>query len=148
MKYSKRDSMNNRIKPNIENESDYKQLSQLKESEKLFRSTFEQAAVGIAHVGTNGNFIQINQKFCDIFRYSQQEMLKLTFQDITHPDDLSADLEYYEQMLAREIKTYSMEKRYICKDSTIVWVNFTISLARESYDDPKFFRYFFKRDSY
>ena len=119
-----------------------------RENEERFRNTFEQAAVGIAHVRLDGNFIRINQKFCDIVGYSRQEMLKLTFQDITHPDDLSADLEYYEPILAHEIETYSTEKRYIRKDSTTVWVNFTISLAREDYDEPKFIRYFFKRDSY
>ena len=58
--------MKKRISPNLDNESAIKELTKLQESEELFRSTFEQAAVGIAHVGTNGNFIRINQKFCDM----------------------------------------------------------------------------------
>ena len=62
-----------------------------------------------------------------------------TFQDITHPDDLSADLEYYERMLAREIETYSMEKRYFHKDSTIIYVNLTVSLVLDDNIEPKYF---------
>lgn len=140
--------MKERLNSNNVNKPGITELTQLKESEERFRNTFEQAAVGIAHVSLNSNFIRINQKFCDIVEYSRQKMFKITFQDITLLDELSADLKYYEQMLASEIETYSMEKRDIRKDSTIVWVNFTISLAREGYDEPKFFRYFFKRDSY
>ena len=60
----------------------------LRESEARFRATFEQAAVGIAHVAPDGRFLRLNQRFCDIVGYSQEEMLARTFQDITHPDDL------------------------------------------------------------
>ena len=108
--------MKKRINPNLENKSDFKELTQLKESEEQFRKSFEKAAVGIAHVGVNGNFTLINQKFCDIVGYSQQEMLKLTFQDITHPDDLGPDLNNLQRLLDHDIDTYSMEKRYFRKD--------------------------------
>jgi PAS domain S-box-containing protein len=62
----------------------------LRESERRFRATFDQAAVGIAHVAPDGRFVRINQKFCDIVGYTREEMLERTFQDITHPDDLDA----------------------------------------------------------
>ncbi len=127
--------------------NDFKE-SQLKESEERFRTIFEQAAVGIAHSNPEGRFIRINQKFCDIVGYTKEEMPARTFRNITHPDDLSADLEYYQQMHVREIETYSMEKRYFRKDSTIVWVNLTVSLVWKDNGEPKFFRYYFKRNSY
>lgn len=111
----------------------------LKESEERFRGTFEQAAVGIAHVAPDGRWLRVNQKICDIVGYSKEELLKLSFQDITHPDDLDADLEYARQVLAGKIKTYSMEKRYYRKDGSIVWINLTVSLVRETSGAPKYF---------
>ena len=127
------------INPNLENESDFKELIRLKESEERFRKTFEKAAVGIAHVGVEGNFIQINQIFCDIVGYSQQEMLKLTFQDLTHPDDLGPDLKNVQRLLDQDIETYSMEKRYIRKDKSIVWINLAVSLVRKDSGKPLYF---------
>jgi PAS domain S-box-containing protein len=111
----------------------------LRESEELFRATFEQAAVGIARVAADGTFLELNQKFCEIVGYTREEMLSLTFQDITHPEDLSADLDYLRQVLAGEIATYSMEKRYMGKDRSLQWVNLTVSLVREVSGEPKYF---------
>jgi PAS domain S-box-containing protein len=111
----------------------------LKQSEVKFRGTFEQAAVGIAHVAPDGHFIRVNQRLCDIVGYTQEELLRKTFQDITHPDDLKADLEYVRQVLADEIKTYSMEKRYYRKDDLIVWINLTVSLIRNESGEPEYF---------
>ena len=101
--------------------------------------TFEQAAVGIAHVALDGRFLRINKKFCDIVGFTTEEMLSRTFQDITHPDDLAPDLKYVQQILAREIETYSMEKRYFRKDKSIVWVNLIVSLVRQETGEPSYF---------
>lgn len=131
--------MKKRTDPNLENKSDITELTQLKESEKLFRKTFEQAAVGIAHVRLDGNFIRINQKFCDIVGYDEKEMLKLTFQDITYPDDLESDVAKVKQLLAGEIDTYSLDKRYICKNGELTWVNLTVSLVRNNEGHPQWF---------
>ena len=113
----------------------------LRESEQQFRAAFHQAAVGIAHVTIDGRWLLVNQKLCDIVGYTPEQLQLLTFQDITHPDDLDADLEYVEDILADNIQTYSMEKRYFRKDSSIVWVNLTISLMREHSGEPKYFIY-------
>jgi len=86
--------MKNSTKPSLGSNNKIKELDPCKDNEELFRNTFEQAAVGLAHVGVDGNFIRINQKFCDIVGYSTEEMLTRTFQDITHPDDIDADLEH------------------------------------------------------
>ena len=109
------------------------------EREERFGATFEQAAVGVAHVSPDGKFLRLNQKFCDIVGYSQEEMLDLTFQDITHSDDLEVDLEYVRQLLAREIENYSMDKRYYRKDGSIVWVSLTVSLVFDKEGNPKYF---------
>ena len=111
----------------------------LRESEERFRSTFEQAAVGIAHVAPDGRFLRINQRFYDIVGYTQEEMLTRTFQDITYPDDLDADLDYVQRVLAGTLQTYSMEKRYTRKDDSLVWVNLTVALVREPLGTPKYF---------
>jgi len=111
----------------------------LRESEEQFRATFEQAAVGIAHANLQGQFIRVNQKLCDIVGYNHKELIKLTFQELTYPDDLKADLEHVRRLLAGKIQTFSMEKRYIRKDKQLVWVNLTVSLVRKPSGEPKYF---------
>jgi PAS domain S-box-containing protein len=111
----------------------------LRESEEISRATFEQAAVGIAHVGTDGRWLRVNDKLCAIVGYPKEELLNLTFQDITHPDDLETDLDYVRQVLSGEIRTYSMEKRYIRRDRSVVWVDLTVSLLRTAAGEPKHF---------
>ncbi|MEM9925652.1 MAG: PAS domain S-box protein [Cyanobacteria bacterium P01_D01_bin.50] len=111
-----------------------RRTQQLQESEEKFRATFEQVAVGFAHVDLNGKWLRVNQKLCEIVGYSSEEILNLTFQDITHPDDLETDLNYVNRLLAGEIEYYSMEKRYIRKDGSTVWVEITPSLMRDPSD--------------
>jgi PAS domain S-box-containing protein len=111
----------------------------LRESEERFRATFEQAAVGISHNALDGRWLRVNQKLCEIIGYCREELLEKTFQDITHPYDLEADLEQVHQLLAGIIETYSMEKRYIKKDGSIVWINLTVSLVRERWGEAKNF---------
>ncbi|MCP6762673.1 MAG: PAS domain S-box protein [Fischerella sp. CENA71] len=112
---------------------------QLEESEGLFRATFNQAAVGIAHVGLDGKWLLVNQKLCKIVGYTHEELNQLTFQDLTHPDDLNTDLEYIRLLLIGEIQTYSIEKRYIRKDKTLIWINLTVSPVRKPSGEPKYF---------
>jgi PAS domain S-box-containing protein len=118
--------------------TDRKRLEQARqESEERFRATFEQAAVGIAHVGLEGRWLRVNQKLCDIVGYAQAELLETSFQAITHPDDLGTDLAYVQQLLANEIQTYSMEKRYIHKEGFPIWIELTVSLVRQSADSAQ-----------
>lgn len=112
-----------------------------RESQEQFRATFEQAAVGIAHVGTQGHWLRVNQKLCDIVGYSRQELLDRTFHDLTHPDDLETDLHQLRQFLGGELKTYCMEKRYIHRSGSHLWVNLTVSLVSGSSGAPKYFIY-------
>jgi PAS domain S-box-containing protein len=111
----------------------------LRASEELNRITFEQAAIGIAHVGTDGRWLRVNDRLCAIVGYPRDELMKLTFQEITHPEDLKADLNSVRQVLSGEIKNYSLEKRYIRKDRSPVWVILTVSLVQTAAGAPLHF---------
>jgi len=95
--------------------------------EKKFLVTFEQAAVGIAHVSATGHWLMLNQKYCQILGYSYPELLGHSFQEITYPEDLDTDIDHFQQLLAGKISSYVLEKRYTRKDGSIVWVNLTVS---------------------
>ena len=128
------------IQCNVRDITERKQAAKaLQESEERFRLTFDQAAVGIAHVSPDGQLLRVNQKFCDIVGYSSEELLAKKFQDITYPGDLEVDLAHVHRMLAGEIQTYLMEKRYVRKDGSLVWINLTDALARHSSGEPKYF---------
>jgi PAS domain S-box-containing protein len=110
----------------------------LKESEERFRATFEQAAVGVAHVRPDGRFLLVNHKFCDIVGYTREELLGKTFQEITYPYDLKADLQNVQMLLANIIQNYSLHKRCIRKDGSFVWTNLTASLVRKTTGEPAY----------
>ncbi|MBE9227968.1 PAS domain S-box protein [Phormidium sp. LEGE 05292] len=110
----------------------------LRESEEKFRATFDQVAVGIAHANLDGKYLLVNQKLCDILGYSQTELMNLSIADITYAEDIATDLENTRRMVANEIKSFSMEKRYIRKDGSIVWGNLTVSVVREANGEPKY----------
>lgn len=111
----------------------------LMESETRFRAIFEQAAVGMAQVAPDGHWMHVNQELCDMIGYTREELLQRTFQDITYPEDLDTDLEFVRQMLAGEIQTYNLEKRYIRKDGSLVWIDLTVALVRKPAGEPKYF---------
>ena len=113
--------------------------AELRASEERFRATFEQAAVGVAHVSPDGGWIRMNDRLCEIVGHPREELLGKTFQDITHPDDLDADLLQAGQLLVGEIETYSIEKRYVRKDGSVVWTNLTGSLVRDARGEPSYF---------
>jgi PAS domain S-box-containing protein len=111
----------------------------LRASEARFRETFENAAVGVAHVAPDGHWLRVNQRLCQITGYSQRELLQHTFADITHPDDVEADRAQMERMLSGEEGTYAREKQYIRADGTPVWVEVTVSLTRSAEGRPDYF---------
>jgi PAS domain S-box-containing protein len=108
----------------------------LRESEARFRAIFENAAVGISEVDVEGRWLRANDRLCEIVGYSREELLGLTFQQITHPDDLQADLALTERLLAGEIDSFSMEKRYFRKDGGMVWILLAVSLLRDEAGEP------------
>ena len=96
-------------------------------------------AVGICHADNNGKFIRVNQKFCDILGYSREELLELTFHEITYPADLESDLHQVRNLLSGKVKNFSMEKRYLCKDGSVIWVEITVSFVRQINGEPDYF---------
>lgn len=109
------------------------------QSEQRFRATFEQAAVGIAHVGLDGRWLRVNNKLCIITGYSEEELLTHDRPSITYPDDMPDELDSMQQLLAGDVPSSTKEMRYTRKDRSLVWVNLTWSLTRTSTGEPDYF---------
>ncbi|KZT16000.1 diguanylate cyclase [Acidovorax sp. GW101-3H11] len=99
-----------------------------RESEERFGALFNQATVGVAQVDSDtGQFLRANQRYADILGYSVQELLGKTFQSLTHPDDLAADMAQVRRLKSGDLPEYRLEKRYIHKDGHVVWGDLTVS---------------------
>ena len=105
--------------------------AQLNARERQFRATFENAAVGIAHMSPDGHYLLVNRKLCDTLGYSESEMLGMRFHDVTFVDDLAPNLKLFDQMVAGEIEGYDLEKRYLTKNGSIIWAHLTVSCMRQ-----------------
>ena len=103
----------------------------LQESDARFRNAFDLSPLGMALVGLEGQWLRVNSALCHIMGYEENELLATDFQTITHPDDLTTDLEFVAQLLRGEIETYQMEKRYFHKNGVPVWIRLDVSLLRE-----------------
>jgi diguanylate cyclase (GGDEF)-like protein/PAS domain S-box-containing protein len=137
---SRLDGTDLRIMLMLRDQSAIRQTAQaLEASERKFRGIFDQAAVGIALLSPEGRWLQVNQRLCEIVGYSESELLHKTFQDITHPEDLGKDLKLVAQLLAGEISTYTLEKRYFRKNGELTWVELTVALVRDHAQQPSFF---------
>ena len=111
----------------------------LEEAEERFANAFEEAPIGMALVGVDGSFLRVNRALSEIVGYEAAELLKLTFQDITHPDDLEADLELVREVLEGKRRNYRMEKRYLRQDGEQCWVLLSVSLVRDDAGEPLYF---------
>jgi len=111
------------------------------DKESLFHAVFEHAAVGIGQISPTGEFLQINQHFCDLIGYAREEVLAtgFTFQHITLPDDLNEDMLQVNRLLLGQADRYRLEKRYVCKDGHIVWVDLAVHLMRDDTGAPCYF---------
>ena len=110
----------------------------LRESEERFRGTFENAAVGIAHVDAEGRFLLVNEKLCDIVGYTREELLARAFRDVTHPEDLAASLEQFGALMRGEVPSFSLEKRYLRKDGSVVWGDVSLSIQSGGAGKPAY----------
>ena len=120
--------------------SDRKRIEKAyQESEERFRTAFEGAAVGIALVLPEGWIVKVNRSFCQMLGYTEEELLQKNFREITYHEDLHNDLKYSNQLVRGEIPFYSMEKRYIHKNGTLIWSILSVSLIRDSAGNPLFF---------
>jgi PAS domain S-box-containing protein len=114
-------------------------FAELATSESRFRQAFHFAGTGMAMVGLDGRWIRVNRSLCELTGYSESELLVRTFQEITHPDDLAADLAQLGQLVAGRRRFYQMEKRYFHREGHIVWVKLTVSVVRDAAQRPLHF---------
>jgi diguanylate cyclase (GGDEF)-like protein/PAS domain S-box-containing protein len=108
----------------------------LERSEEQFRSAMAHAPVGMALVALDGTFMEVNHALCRLVGYDEPDLLGLTFQQITHADDLDSDLDNLAMLTRGAIDHYTMEKRYLTRDGAVVWVRLAVSMARDEDDAP------------
>jgi PAS domain S-box-containing protein len=108
-------------------------------SEIRFRTAFENAPIGMALIASNQRTLQVNRALCAMLGYTQAELLDLTLRDLTHPDDVAANLALVERAMAGEMESFWLEKRYIRKDGSILWAWLTASFVRDESGVPLYF---------
>ncbi|GAB3382488.1 hypothetical protein GCM10027567_30380 [Spongiibacter taiwanensis] len=113
-------------------------MQMVRENMELFESAFQHAAIGMALVSPTGRWLRVNQSLCDIVGYSTAELLETDFQTITYPDDLQKDLDLLTEALDGKRDTYRIEKRYIRKDESLVWVQLNVSVVRDRSGSPRY----------
>lgn len=123
----------------LEKEIQSQKLKSLRQDMLDFSSTFESSAIGMGLLDSFGNWIKVNRSLCTMLGYSQEELLTLSFQEITHPDDLFEDLDKAKKLFNREIESYNLEKRYLTKSGKIIWINL---IASAVWDDQGQFKHF------
>ncbi|MDP9486708.1 MAG: response regulator, partial [Actinomycetota bacterium] len=103
---------------------------QLREAEGLFRSAFDDAAIGMALYDLDGRFTQVNRSLCEMLGYPEEELLRLRFEDITHPEDLDLSVGRVKELLEGRVEGYQLEKRYLHAQGHPVWVSLSVSAVR------------------
>ncbi len=116
-----------------------KLLEKLRESESKFKTAFEHSAVGMALVSLKGKWLKVNKRMCDLVGYREQELLTMSFQDLTHPDDQLKHRDVIDKALNNKNNAYKVEKRYICKNGTAVWVSINIATVTNKTGGPLYF---------
>jgi PAS domain S-box-containing protein len=111
----------------------------LSESNLRFQGAFDYSAIGMAIVSLQGRWLQVNRRLAQFLGYSEKELLNLTFQDITHPQDLNKDLELVQACINGEIEHYQMDKRYIHKNGEALWAILSVALIRDKDQEPLYF---------
>jgi diguanylate cyclase (GGDEF)-like protein/PAS domain S-box-containing protein len=109
------------------------------EATALFETAFADAPIGMGLVALDGRWLKVNRVLCELTGHSEEQLLRLTFQELTHPDDLDADLELVRQVLAGAIDGYRIEKRYFNAAGEVIWINLAASLVRDSDGEPLHF---------
>jgi diguanylate cyclase (GGDEF)-like protein/PAS domain S-box-containing protein len=104
-----------------------------------FEAAFNAAPHGVAIVGLDGTFLHVNHELTEIVGYPAAELVDITFQEITHPDDLDADLAQVDALLAGEVDSYELEKRYFTKDGRLIWVLLAVAIVRDEDGLPRHF---------
>ena len=110
--------------------------SALRESEERYRRTFELAGSGLAHVGLDGRFLRVNRRLCEFLGYSERELVGMMVKDLSHPEDRDAVDARREKLIAGEVDSVRIEKRYLRKDGATVWAHLAIAMERDAAGKP------------
>jgi PAS domain S-box-containing protein len=113
--------------------------SALRASEERLRSTFEMAAVGIAHLAPDGRFLRVNQRLCEILGYQRHQLMRLRYHDVTLPGDVESHDQHASRLLAGEASRYMLEERYRHANGAVLWVSLTVALVRDAAGAPDYF---------
>ena len=111
----------------------------LREMRDRSRSIFDHAPIGVAMVSLEGRYLQVNRSLCEILGYTEEELQALTWQEITHPDDLAASSAYACRIVEGEFPKYHLEKRFLHADGHTVWASLSVSLVRDTEGKPLYF---------
>ncbi|WP_189007494.1 PAS domain S-box protein [Deinococcus roseus] len=107
-------------------------------TDNVFYSVFKYSSIGMALVGIDGKWLQVNDALCDLLKYSRDELLNMSFQEVTHPEDVKEDLNYLQLLLDRKIETYQLLKRYITREGKVLWAQLNVSLIWRRDGTPRF----------
>jgi diguanylate cyclase (GGDEF)-like protein/PAS domain S-box-containing protein len=125
-------SLRHRIEELERSESEWKkEKEELKKSEFRFRSYLDLSLHGVAITSPEKGWIQVNDHICSIMGYSRDEIVRMSWSEMTHPDDLAADLEQFNRVLSGQIEQYNMDKRFIRKDGKVIWTNLSVGCVRK-----------------
>lgn len=108
----------------------------LRQSEARFRAAFDHSAVGSSITTVSGQILAVNPAYCELLGYTEDELLSLTFQAVSHPEDLPTDLAMVQQLIDGEKNSFQIEKRYVRKDGEIIWTLLSVSLVRDVRQSP------------
>lgn len=113
--------------------------AKLQESENRFHSAFDSAATGMSLVSLDGGFIQVNLALCRMLGYSEEKLLTINTQAVTHPDDLKSVLKERKKLLESKEPFFQLENRYLRSDGDYIWILMNVSLVRSMDDKPLYF---------
>jgi PAS domain S-box-containing protein len=113
-------------------------LEALQESEQRFRTTFTGAAIGMAIIGLDGKFLEVNSALQAMLGYTEAQLRSMSLIQVTHSDDLAVGIHLFEQMLHNKWENYQIEQRYLNSRSQVVWGNLSVSLIRDREHTPQF----------
>jgi len=114
------------------------QQTRLQKSEAHFRSYFELPLIGIAVISPSKGWVQVNDRICSLLGYTREELVQMTWSEMTHPEDLVLDIEQFDRLLSGQIEQYTLEKRFIRKDGQAVWTGLSAGCVRDSKGDSEY----------
>ena len=111
----------------------------ISQAERRFREVFERSPAGVARVGLDGTWLEVNDRFCEMLGYTFEELVQMRPWELIHPEDLKQNLEERERLISGKAQQVSLETRYLRKDGSVVWIARTVALVRDAAGTPQYF---------